>query len=155
MKDVQKKRKPQSRGYKKIEGFYRFFREDNARLKNHVTIDLKICGWIWIDTPCINKRSSAEVSESVTSMFGWYSRDLERIAYLADVPCLSIDREAVMSDFGESEHFTRNRILQELYGEGVISTGRLKREIAVRGIYVPTLSLANRNEVKGTGPKKI
>lgn len=40
--------------------------------------------WIWIDTVCIDKTSSAELSESINSMFKWY-RDAELcLAYLND-----------------------------------------------------------------------
>ena len=28
--------------------------------------------WIWVDTICINKESSAELSEAINSMFKWY-----------------------------------------------------------------------------------
>ena len=28
--------------------------------------------WLWVDTCCINKSSSAESSESINSMFRWY-----------------------------------------------------------------------------------
>jgi hypothetical protein len=33
-------------------------------------------GWkyVWIDTCCINKESSAELSESINSMFAWYEQ---------------------------------------------------------------------------------
>ncbi|KAK4888572.1 hypothetical protein LTR27_012524 [Elasticomyces elasticus] len=77
MKDFVKKRNTLSRGYKKIEGFCRFVRQDNERLEKHVTNDLSACEWIWIDTACMNKRSDAEISDSINSMFGWYSRALD------------------------------------------------------------------------------
>ena len=28
--------------------------------------------WLWMDTCCIDKRSSSELSESINSMFNWY-----------------------------------------------------------------------------------
>jgi len=28
--------------------------------------------WLWVDTCCIDKRSSAELSESINSMYRWY-----------------------------------------------------------------------------------
>ncbi|KAM5355593.1 hypothetical protein ACJ41O_002239 [Fusarium nematophilum] len=40
--------------------------------------------YIWIDTACIDKRSSAELSEAINSMFSWY-RDAELcLVHLAD-----------------------------------------------------------------------
>ncbi|KAK7955779.1 heterokaryon incompatibility protein-domain-containing protein [Apiospora aurea] len=40
--------------------------------------------YIWIDTICIDKRSSAELSESINSMFEWYKRAAICYVYLAD-----------------------------------------------------------------------
>ena len=45
--------------------------------------------WVWIDTCCIDKKSSAEISEAVNSMFRWYNNSLECIVHLADVPTWS------------------------------------------------------------------
>ncbi|KAH9937837.1 HET-domain-containing protein [Epithele typhae] len=42
--------------------------------------------WIWIDSCCINKANSAELSEAISSMFRWYASAEVCIAYLADVP---------------------------------------------------------------------
>src|SRR5437660_10125207 len=29
--------------------------------------------WVWVDTCCINKESSAELSEAINSMYRWYA----------------------------------------------------------------------------------
>lgn len=42
--------------------------------------------WVWIDTCCINKNSSAKLEESVNSMYRWYSQSNICYAYLEDVP---------------------------------------------------------------------
>jgi hypothetical protein len=42
--------------------------------------------YIWIDTCCIDKKSSAELSESINSMFRWYHQARVCYAFLADVP---------------------------------------------------------------------
>ncbi|KAG2358613.1 WD40-repeat-containing domain protein [Suillus spraguei] len=42
--------------------------------------------WAWMDTCCIDKRSSTEVQESVNSMFVWYHHSALTIVYLSDVP---------------------------------------------------------------------
>jgi Heterokaryon incompatibility protein (HET) len=44
-------------------------------------------GWpfVWVDTCCINKESSAELSEAINSMFRWYSRAQVCYVYLFDV----------------------------------------------------------------------
>lgn len=43
--------------------------------------------WCWVDTCCIDKSSSAELSEAINSMFNWYARAQVCYAYLADVRC--------------------------------------------------------------------
>jgi hypothetical protein len=42
--------------------------------------------WAWMDTCCIDKRNSAELQESVNSMFTWYHHSALTIIYLSDVP---------------------------------------------------------------------
>ena len=64
--------------------------------------------WVWIDTCCIDKSSSAELSEAINSMYRWYEYSQECYAYLEDV---SIDD---MDQFGSSRWFTRGWTLQEL-----------------------------------------
>ena len=41
--------------------------------------------YAWIDTCCIDKTSSAELSEAINSMFRWYQNAEICYAYLADV----------------------------------------------------------------------
>ena len=42
--------------------------------------------WVWIDTYCIDKKkSSAELSEAINSMFRWYGFATECDVYLSDV----------------------------------------------------------------------
>lgn len=42
--------------------------------------------FVWMDTCCIDKSSSAELSEAINSMFNWYRRAKICYAYLCDVP---------------------------------------------------------------------
>ena len=42
--------------------------------------------WLWIDTVCIDKKSSSELSEAINSMFRWYGNADVCYAYLRDVP---------------------------------------------------------------------
>ncbi|KAK8063243.1 hypothetical protein PG996_007895 [Apiospora saccharicola] len=41
--------------------------------------------WIWIDTCCIDKSSSAELSEALNSMFQWYEASEVCYAYISDM----------------------------------------------------------------------
>ncbi|KAH8664926.1 hypothetical protein BGZ61DRAFT_499065 [Ilyonectria robusta] len=63
---------------------------------------------IWIDTCCIDKSSSAELSEAINSMFSWYHDSQVCYAYLFDVPTGKTEA------FAKSEWFTRGWTLQEL-----------------------------------------
>ncbi|GKT83692.1 HET domain protein [Colletotrichum tofieldiae] len=68
--------------------------------------------YVWIDTSCIDKTSSAELSESINSMFRWYKNAAVCYAFLSDVPSDSaLDED---SPFAKSEWFTRGWTLQEL-----------------------------------------
>lgn len=46
-------------GFQKIQEACRQAKKDNLE-------------WLWCDTNCIDKRSSAELSEAINSMFAWY-----------------------------------------------------------------------------------
>ena len=67
--------------------------------------------WIWIDTCCIDKRSSAELSEAINLMYTWYWNAELCYAYLADLP---------QTAFGNSKWFTRGWTLQELLAPPVV-----------------------------------
>jgi len=43
------------------------------------------CAYLWVDTNCIDKSSSAELSEAINSMFNWYTRSKVCLVHLADV----------------------------------------------------------------------
>ena len=64
--------------------------------------------YIWIDTCCINKASSAELSEAINSMFNWYKDAAQCYAYLSDVT------SDTLPDISRSRWFTRGWTLQEL-----------------------------------------
>ena len=71
--------------------------------------------WVWIDTCCIDTKSSAELSEAINSMFRWYTQAVECYAYLADVPGRDKDSEVDLpTNFKQSRWFTRGWTLQEL-----------------------------------------
>lgn len=71
--------------------------------------------WVWIDTCCIDKKSSAELSESINSMFRWYTEAGECYAYLADVPGRGKGNGVdFLASFKQSLWFTRGWTLQEL-----------------------------------------
>ncbi|KAL2669773.1 hypothetical protein Neosp_015218 [[Neocosmospora] mangrovei] len=69
--------------------------------------------YAWIDTCCIGKASSAELSEAINSMFQWYEQAEACFAYLCDVSA-GQDPRTVGSDFRKSRWFIRGWTLQEL-----------------------------------------
>ncbi|KAH6870086.1 HET domain-containing protein, partial [Alternaria rosae] len=63
--------------------------------------------WAWVDTCCIDKRSSAELSEAINSMYKWYWD--AAICYV-----LISDRSIRRTDLESSRWFERGWTLQEL-----------------------------------------
>jgi hypothetical protein len=68
--------------------------------------------YIWIDTCCINKDSSAELSEAINSMFRWYYEAVKCYVFLSDVSTAGSAGTSVT--FPETRWFTRGWTLQEL-----------------------------------------
>ncbi|KAF4827059.1 Vegetative incompatibility protein HET-E-1 [Colletotrichum tropicale] len=69
--------------------------------------------WAWLDTCCIDKTSSAELSEAINSMFRWYRQARVCYVYLSDLPSQypgNVDRR----QFNNAKWFTRGWTLQEL-----------------------------------------
>ncbi|KAG8818965.1 hypothetical protein FRC19_010207, partial [Serendipita sp. 401] len=64
------------------------------------------CKYGWIDTICINKESSAELAESIRSMYAWY-RD-------SNVCIVHLSQTHHSSDMEDDPWFTRGWTLQEL-----------------------------------------
>jgi hypothetical protein len=67
--------------------------------------------WIWIDSCCIDKSSSAELQEAINSMWKYYAESNICYVYMADVHNLAAGWDR---PFRESEWFTRGWTLQEL-----------------------------------------
>lgn len=72
--------------------------------------------YIWIDTCCIDKTSSSELSEAINSMYAWYRKAQVCYAYLDDVSSdVDLYSSAVSSSsFKISKRLTRGWTLQEL-----------------------------------------
>ena len=95
----------QRQGYKKILATCQQARSDKYE-------------WVWVDTCCIDKRSSAELSEAINSMYRWYANSRVCYAYLHDVhgdffPADTDGMEYPKSD-GWPEWFSHGWTLQEM-----------------------------------------
>lgn len=64
------------------------------------------CEYVWSDTCCINKESSAELEEAIRAMYRWYQDAFVCIVYLA--------KSSSVADFPNEPWFTRGWTLQEL-----------------------------------------
>ncbi|KAI0128541.1 heterokaryon incompatibility protein-domain-containing protein [Xylariales sp. AK1849] len=109
------------RGFSKIETVCRLAQE--RRFK-----------YAWVDTCCIDKSSSAELTENINAMFRYYRSSAYCFAHLADLPCLTpeqvVEEKNWWRDHGRYDHsstapstaehllhcrwFTRGWTLQEL-----------------------------------------
>jgi hypothetical protein len=75
-------------------------KKEYAKLQNwRMTSKAHGFNYAWMDTCCIDKTSSAELSEAINSMYRWYQDADVCYAYLADVPS--------QKAFVESRWFTR------------------------------------------------
>lgn len=120
-------------GYAKIEGCCRQAAQDGHN-------------YVWVDSCCIDKSSSAELSEAINSMFKWYQRSEVCYAYLSDVPNADDNHHRPDSPFRRSKWFTRGWTLQELLAPKRLvffdkDWKRLPWMIPPRQVGVPALRL--------------
>jgi hypothetical protein len=90
-------------GYAKIERCCAQARRDNWE-------------WAWIDSCCIDKTSSAELSEAINSMYQWYKDAQVCYAYLGDVNAQC----DIPGELKKSAWFTRGWTLQELLAPEIV-----------------------------------
>jgi hypothetical protein len=92
-------------------------------------IKIRFCGeraakdgleYFWVDTCCIDKSQSEELSTAINSMFRWYERATKCYVYLSDVSVsdeandAQAFRKSWEQSFRRSRWFTRGWTLQEL-----------------------------------------
>jgi hypothetical protein len=109
-RDINEPRAKRMKGYAKIK-----FTCDQARMDGYQ--------YAWVDTCCIDKSSSAELSEAINSMYQWYKDAALCYAYLEDVKIThqrevlrpeKAGGEAYNAAFAASSWFSRGWTLQEL-----------------------------------------
>ncbi|KAI9863599.1 MAG: hypothetical protein M1813_003622 [Trichoglossum hirsutum] len=92
--------------------------------------------YAWVDTCCIDKTSSAELSEAINSMFQWYKKSSVCYAYLSDVKSETFDMT-----FPQSRWFRRGWTLQELIAPpGVIFFDQDWHELGTKDEHATLLS---------------
>ncbi|KAI0154629.1 HET-domain-containing protein [Xylariaceae sp. FL1272] len=71
--------------------------------------------YAWVDTCCIDKRNSADLSEALNSMYNYYRNAVECYIYLSDVSdSLDNSTTTLLPQIHNSKWFTRGWTLQEL-----------------------------------------
>lgn len=105
LKDVMKSRGKSKLGYRKLRFCSKQAAKDGLQ-------------FFWVDTCCIDKTSSAELSEAINSMFKWYQKATKCYVFLSDVspggPTTELTHEAWGQIFQSSRWFKRGWTLQEL-----------------------------------------
>ena len=122
------KKAKQKPGFRKIDGCCSQARRDKFE-------------WVWIDTCCIDKTSSVELSEAINSMFRWYKYSHICYAYLSDVVSSPARVWAVKEqDFDHSRWFSRGWTLQELIAPQVLNFyNRHWEDIGTKSSFAPIL----------------
>ncbi|CAM6000362.1 unnamed protein product, partial [Sphagnum balticum] len=99
LQDMQGVHPTSKRGYDKVKRCCAFARADGFE-------------YVWIDTCCIDKTNSVELSEAINSMYRWYQEAAVCYGFLADVPS--------RATFSGSRWFTRGWTLQELIAPATV-----------------------------------
>lgn len=123
--------------------------------------------WAWIDTCCIDKRSSAELTEAINSMFKWYKNAHVCFVFLPDVHHLSDEStESPLGadvngvpfshdDFLGSRWFTRGWTLQELLAPNTVLFFNTAFEILGSKSQLATFRELERIIAKASGIDEI
>ena len=128
-KDFVKKRNLDAAGWTKIRNCCKF-----AHNRGH--------NYVWIDTCCIDKRSSAELSEAINSMFHWYRQAQECYAYLSDVSYsngFEYEEENGSEDESEVENEEKGEVKNEY-------DGRIQLDGELKDPHEPELIIINREK---------
>ncbi|TLS24954.1 hypothetical protein PpBr36_07504 [Pyricularia pennisetigena] len=96
--------------------FQEFHKLDTARSRKGFAKIAKTCSvakdrgleYAWVDTCCINKENSAELSEAINSMFRWYKNATVCLVFLSDLA------QGHDGGWASCRWFTRGWTLQEL-----------------------------------------
>ena len=99
--------------------------------------------WVWIDSISIDKSSSAELTETINSMYQWYERSTECYVFLDDVDCTQCNHPhsngratTKFECFRNSRWFYRGWTLQELLAPPFVmffdTSRRLDRNLGTR-----------------------
>jgi len=107
-------------GYPKLDGFCKEAARHGFR-------------WVWMDTCCIDKSSSAELSEAINSMFRWYRDAFLCYVYLSDFLAPQASKIRFSDSGARCRWFRRSWTLQELLApENVVFYDQDWRDIGTK-----------------------
>ncbi|KAK3392882.1 hypothetical protein B0H63DRAFT_456764 [Podospora didyma] len=114
--------------------------------------------YIWVDTCCIDRSSSADVTEAINSMFSWYQQAAVCYVYMQDVVKGQKEGYRTWKDnFAESRWFTRGWTLQELLApQNVVFYGRGWKHLGSKSTLAKTIEKATKiDELTLREPKLV
>ncbi|KAF2165346.1 hypothetical protein M409DRAFT_24195 [Zasmidium cellare ATCC 36951] len=151
-KDFVKGRRKDSLGYRKILDCCEFVVRQHgnpshlagAALATDESTATHFGLYVWIDTCCIDKRSSAELSEAINSMYAYYRDAGICLVHLSDVAVDPSDASpsigpgpSLLKQLAASSWFTRGWTLQELLApKRVVFLDRQWRVIGRKGYFL-------------------
>lgn len=109
--DIRRRKIKKKAGYTKIEKTCEQARRDHYQ-------------YVWIDTCCIDKDSSAELSEAINSMYRWYADSAVCYAYLADVTVDDQKRGDMRKNTREDTYLRSIFLPSRWFRRGWVSTRR-------------------------------
>ncbi|VUC21040.1 unnamed protein product [Clonostachys rosea] len=115
--------------------------------------------WVWIDTCCIDKSSSAELSEAINSMYQWYGDSSVCYVYLEDVN-FGLEHGPLSDTISikPSRWFTRGWTLQELLAPSYIKFYTSEwADIGTKSSlakYISSITLIPVSILRGQDPSK-
>jgi hypothetical protein len=135
--DFLAERKKGGAGYAKILACCNYAAKDGKNWSRNRTNGHGPWDLLWIDVCCIDELSSAELTETINSMYECYRQAEICYVYLADVT-KSDEVEQTRSEFGASKCFTGGWTLQELLAPW--NLGRAPPHVASWRVQLPDSS---------------
>lgn len=95
--------------------------------------------YVWVDTCCIDKRSSSELQAAINSMMAWYRNAAKCFVYLSDVEATGTDAKGFETELRKSRWFTRGWTLQELLAPQYLTFHNARWEFLSTGMGLSRL----------------
>ncbi|QSZ32965.1 hypothetical protein DSL72_002548 [Monilinia vaccinii-corymbosi] len=101
--------------------------------------------YFWVDTCCIDKSSSAELTEAINSMFNWYRKATRCYVYLSDVSTSKHDLVDALDECDQSQARSMVCFFEELCE--LAENKRVRLQICFSSRHYPTIVIHQGLEV--------